>query len=112
MFAPIACLLFLLSAAVQWNDPDPLRWILIYATAAMLFGMSMFITIRSFLFVLLAAVAGLWAAILLPDILSTGSFTGTEEEREFLGLALVTIASLIQWRMDDTRRRAAPPTDH
>ncbi len=28
-------LLFLMGAAVQWNDPDPLGWILIYSGAAL-----------------------------------------------------------------------------
>ena len=31
---PIMAALFLLSAAVQFNDPDPIQWIAIYTTAA------------------------------------------------------------------------------
>lgn len=30
----VATVLFLFSAAVQWNDPDPLRWIFAYGLAA------------------------------------------------------------------------------
>jgi hypothetical protein len=32
--------LFVLSAAVQWNDPDPLHWIGLYLTAAGLSGLA------------------------------------------------------------------------
>jgi hypothetical protein len=55
------------------------------------------------MFAILATVAGLWAAILLPSVLSAGSFTGTEEEREFAGLALVAIASVVQLLLPEAR---------
>ena len=32
------CAVFILSAAVQWNDPDPLAWIALYGLAATLAG--------------------------------------------------------------------------
>jgi hypothetical protein len=34
--AAVMTLLFLVSAAVQWNDPDPAYWIAIYGVAAIL----------------------------------------------------------------------------
>ena len=33
VFNLIFCLLFIFSAALQYNDPDPLRWMLLYAAA-------------------------------------------------------------------------------
>ena len=32
-FNRLMCVLFLLSVVVQWNDPDPLRWVAIYGAA-------------------------------------------------------------------------------
>ena len=32
-FNGLMCALFLLSVVVQWNDPDPLRWMAIYGAA-------------------------------------------------------------------------------
>ena len=36
--AGVFCAVFILSAAVQWNDPDPLAWIALYGIAAVLAG--------------------------------------------------------------------------
>ena len=32
-FNRLMCVLFLLSVVVQWNDPDPVRWVAIYGAA-------------------------------------------------------------------------------
>jgi len=106
VFTSVACLLFAVSAALQWNDPDPIRWFLLYASAAVILGSSLFVPILGSLFLSLATVAGVWAAILLPSVLSASSFTGTEEERELAGLALVALAGVVQWRSVTARRRA------
>ena len=61
--------LFAVSAALQYNDPDPLPWIAIYAAAAVacvLWGL------RRTVWPLAAAVTLIalgWAAALLPDVL-------------------------------------------
>ena len=83
---------------MQWNDPDPIRWFSLYATAAVLSATSVFVSIPRSIFVGLACVAGLWTATILPSVLSVRSFTGTEEEREIAGLALVVVASVVLWR--------------
>ena len=80
IFASVVALLFAYSAFVQLNDPDPIRWILLYSGAV---------------FIGLACVAGLWAATLAPGVVSDGSFTGSEEERELVGLLLVSSASAV-----------------
>lgn len=61
--------LFGLSAALQYNDPDPLSWIAIYAAAAavcVLWGLR-----RATwpLAVPLAVITAVWIAVLLPDVL-------------------------------------------
>ena len=88
------------------NDPDPIRWFSLYAAAALLSATSVFVSIPRFLFAGMALVTGLWAATLLPNVLSIGSFTGTEQERELAGLALVGVASLVMGRSRSRTRDA------
>ena len=101
----LAGLLFAYSAVLQLNDPDPLRWFSFYAAAAVASATSAFISLPGFLFVGLASVAGLWASTLLPSVLSLGSFTGTEEERELAGLILVGVVNVVLWRSGTRRER-------
>ncbi len=98
VFAGLAALLFAYSAFVQINDPDPIRWIAIYSCAAVVSAASVFGSIPRSILMTLACVAGSWAATLLPGVLMEAAFTATEEEREFLGLMLVCIASAVLWR--------------
>jgi hypothetical protein len=61
--------LFGLSAVLQYNDPDPLRWIAIYAaaaTACVLWGLRRAVWPLAAPVTLIAAV---WAALLLPEVL-------------------------------------------
>ena len=60
----LAC--FILSAAVQFNDPDPLSWILMYGTAA--FACILFAAGRLPLWLpaLIGSVALAWIIYLLP----------------------------------------------
>ena len=93
-------LLFLLGAAVQYNDPDPLRWMLIYLAASL----ASLVRAMGRLPRAVSAVVGLtalaWAATLAPQVLQRGEFTsmfgawemanaGVEEAREFWGLMMI-----------------------
>ncbi len=98
VFAGVAALLFAYSALLQFNDPDPIRWIALYAAAAVVSAASIFVSIPRSVFIGLSIVAGTWAAALVPGILSAAAFTGTEEEREFGGLVLVVVANVVLWR--------------
>ncbi len=92
-------LLFLFSAAVQYNDPDPIRWMAIYLAAAVLSGLYSLQKFSWKFAVLSAGIALIWAVTIIPDLSVQGfrnMFTdvsmmqqGTEEAREFLGLLLV-----------------------
>lgn len=92
---------FVLSAAVQWNDPDPWRWVAIYVAAAVacVLGRRVGRGAR-----LLAAVVGaaalLWASSLAPRALADlrpgdlvremeASTPAIELGREMFGLLLV-----------------------
>jgi len=99
-------LFFAWAALLQLNDPDPIRWFALYAVAAALAAASAFTAVPRPCFAALAAVAGVWAAILLPAVLSERAFTGTEEEWELGGLLIVGLANLALYR----RGASAPPS--
>ncbi len=104
----IACLgfavLFLVGAAVQWNDPDPLPWMLAYGLAAGLSAAAArgrFWPRSTALFALGMALWFLWLA---PSLLGAPeeaftSFrmraTSHEEPREAAGLALLAVWNAI-----------------
>jgi hypothetical protein len=108
--------LFGLAAALQYNDPDPLQWIAIYAAAAIacvLWGL------RRTTWPLAAAVtlsAAVWAGLLVPQVLGhiqlSDLFLRMSEKggrveigREIGGLVLVA-AWMIVLQVSERRRRA------
>lgn len=95
IFASVVALLFAYAAFVQLNDPDPIRWLLIYGSIVVVSVVSIFGQVPKLVFAGLACVAGLWALTLLPGVLSAAALTGTEEERELTGLVLVAVASAV-----------------
>jgi hypothetical protein len=110
--------LFLVSAALQWNDPDPLRWAVLYALA----GVASLVPLRGRGGWLLPAVVGLaalvWAGLLAPEVVpvmelldlfgSMKAETPTiESSRELLGLLLV--AGWMAVLVVAARRRSAVP---
>ncbi len=46
----ILCIVFLLFTYLQFNDPDPLIWVMVYGTVAVFFAASNFITIPKIVF--------------------------------------------------------------
>lgn len=113
--------LFGLCVAVQFNDPDPLAWIAIYAAAGLVCA-GVAADVRSGAVtraaVVVAAVAFVWALTLLPSAVSflrsnkepvnftmkTGD-AEEEEAREDGGLALVVVACAAAAVVDARRRR-------
>jgi hypothetical protein len=91
-------LLFVAAAAVQLNDPDPVRWIALYAGAALLCVTSTLRRPPAVLYLGFGALAAIWAATLLPEIAREVALTGNEVEREFAGLLLVAIAMALLYR--------------
>ena len=93
-------LLFLFSVAVQWNDPDPIRWMAIYGAAAV--GCILNLLGRNYAWYYgIVCVAGLiWAALLANKVIGKVRFGELFEEfemkdhrvevaREFGGLLIV-----------------------
>ena len=93
-------LLFTLGAVVQVNDPDPVRWIAMYALAAAACLLSLLRRVHWTLPALLSAVALAWALTLAPRVVGRvpfremfGAFemrsVGIEESREMYGLLII-----------------------
>jgi hypothetical protein len=93
--------LFLFGAAVQYNDPDPVPWMLVYLSAAAVCGVAVVRRIRWWMPGSVAAVASAWALSLAPRVLAAGVPYGSlwrempmgsiaiEESREMHGLLLI-----------------------
>ena len=97
--------LFAYSALLQWNDPDPARWIAAYAVASMLSLAPLLRPIPGTSVLSLALIAIGWALSLLPGIFAALAFTGTEQEREFCGLMIVGGWMLFLFARSNRERR-------
>jgi Transmembrane family 220, helix len=93
-------LLFLVSLYLQYNDPDPLRWMLIYAAAAAVSFLAPWSPIAKRLALIVAVVALAWILFLSPEIAGVISFSdlflkmnekggAVEVGRESGGLAVI-----------------------
>jgi len=102
-------LLFAVAAFLQLDDPDPIRWLTLYALAAA----ACWLTLERPSRWLLAAAVGLaalvWALLLAPRVLPTfdwanllrakdPQFPAVEETRELSGLLLVAVWMVVRVR--------------
>jgi hypothetical protein len=96
----VMLLLFTFGAAVQFNDPDPARWIAIYALAAVACLLSLLRRLHWAFPTLVCLVALAWAAMLAPHVIGRVPFAdmfgafemknvGIEESREMYGLLII-----------------------
>jgi len=106
-FQPVAivmAVLFLISAVLQYNDPDPIQWGAIYLAAALLSGWAAFRaqTLRWQPPALVGIVAVVWAIAIATHMHGTPAFADLfktmkaetppiEESREPLGLLIVAL---------------------
>jgi hypothetical protein len=95
-------LLFLFSVSVQFNDPDPVRWVVIYGLAAAATGLELAGRATWWLSAPVGVVALLWAftfiprvggRVPLPEMFSAWEMKNLEieESREMYGLAIVAV---------------------
>ena len=120
-------LMFSFSAIVQFNDPDPSRWIAIYAAAALICGLEVARRTKPLWAVLLAAVADIWAATIAPRVLGKVPFSdmfaefemkdlGVEESREMYGLVLISLwmaaVAIAAWRRRARSAQRAEGAEH
>lgn len=98
-FNYVMILVFALSAAVQYNDEDPLLWILIYGAACLVSVLFAIQKMNRFTPIVVAGVSLLWALTIIPDLTMNGfqhmfgdvkmMQSGVKEAREFLGLFII-----------------------
>lgn len=120
LLSALMCLAFLFSVVVQYNDPDPVRWMAFYGSAALVSGLEARRRVRPLWPVIVALIAAAWAATLAPQVLGKVPFgamfaefemhdQGVEESREMYGLLLVALwmgaIAVAAWRR---RLRASP----
>ena len=113
---------FLFSVVVQYNDPDPVRWMLIYGLAALACVLKLLHRLRCYLPVAVGAAELGWAASLAPHVIGKTTFgemfqsfdminTVVEEARELGGLLIVAAWMVVlvvvskQGRTAETPRR-------
>lgn len=108
----IMLLMFLLSAAVQINDPDPLTWIGIYCAAAAVCALEIRRRLPAWAPVAIAVIAIAWAGSLYErarDVPISSLFAAwemqnlrIEETREMYGLTIVGVWMIViagvKWR--------------
>ena len=96
----IMLLAFLASVAVQYNDPDPMRWVAIYGAAALACARAATGRIGWFFPALVGGAAIVWAVSLAPGVLGHVGFgelfqafemkdVRVEVGREFGGLLII-----------------------
>jgi hypothetical protein len=112
-------LLFFLSAALQYNDPDPVRWIAVYMGGAIacLIGLT---HPRSWIVPGLVGAGALVWAVAMADVVPRIAFGDLfesmkaetpriEESREFLGLVIV-VSGMAWLTLRALRNRAGGPS--
>jgi len=98
--------LFLLALVLQYNDPDPLRWMAIYGAAAVVCLLALRRRLRRWMPLVVGVVALAWAATLAPGVVGRVSprdlfreipmgSTAIEEGREMGGLLIVAAWMLV-----------------
>src|SRR5881394_3109931 len=104
---------FLFSVAVQYNDPDPVRWMAIYGAAAVVCVLAIMGRERWPLPAAIGLIALIWALTLAPDVIGKVRFgelfeafemkdERVEVAREMGGLLIVAfwmaVATVVFWR--------------
>lgn len=99
-------LAFCASAAVQWNDPDPWPWIVIYGAAALVTGSAALARASKVAALGVALVSLLWALQLSPHVIGQVTVPelfdsmvmkteSIEYGREFGGLVLIGVWMIV-----------------
>ena len=106
-------LAFVFSVIVQFNDPDPYTWVVIYGAAALVCAFELRRLVHPLVPAGIGAMALAWAATIAPRVLGKVPFTamfaefemanvGVEESREMYGLAIIALwmiaVAIAAWR--------------
>lgn len=108
----------LLSVAVQYNDPDPLRWMTIYGAAAIACWLWLSRRLPWLFSALIGTIALVWAATIIPHLIGkqipmnevfghmSMASEAVEEAREMGGLLIVAAWMIVLTYMARARRAA------
>jgi hypothetical protein len=113
----IMALLFVFSVVVQYNDPDPIRWMAMYGATTVSCIWAMRGGLPRWLPALVLVAAVIWLTIWVPRVIGQVGFKemfrdagmatiAIEEGREAIGLALVAIWMIVL--LFKTRRPRSP----
>lgn len=107
---------FLLFAAVQYNDPDPIHWIALYLYTAGICGFAAFGKYNRYLLWAGLAVITVWVVLTIPDFFNwikmgepgiAGEMKATEPyielTREFFGVLMCW--AVVLWQLWRVRKR-------
>jgi hypothetical protein len=109
----VMLLAFVFSVIVQFNDPDPVHWAAIYASAALVCGFELRRRTHPLVPAGIAALTLVWAATIAPRVIGKVPFgamfaefemanAGIEESREMYGLLIITLwmtaVAIAAWR--------------
>jgi hypothetical protein len=109
----VLTLIYALCVIVQYNDPDPLVWMLIYGLGMLACSFYIMGRLHWIFSVIVGLLAMIWAGILVPDVLGKVSFmdifssaymqnSAVEKARELGGLLIVVTGmvylSVLQYR--------------
>ena len=110
VFNLLLAVLFLVSAGLQFNDPDPLFWIFVYGALAVICGFAAFSKYNRWAILAVMAVCVFELSKLFPDFrawLSEGMPSITESMkassphvelvREFLGIVICLVVLIFQY---------------
>ena len=97
----VMLLMFLFSVVVQYNDPDPWKWMPMYGAAAVVCVLELRGGLKWWVPTLIAVACIAWAATIAPHVFGKVPFAsmfsawemrneGIEESRELYGLLIVT----------------------
>jgi uncharacterized membrane protein len=110
IFNGILTILFILFAAVQFNDPDPIVWVIIYSAVAVISGFAVVGKYNKNVIVTVIGICIVWMLTLVPGVVDwieegmpsiTGSMKAEspyiEYLREFLGLFIALLALVFHY---------------
>ena len=100
IIAVVFSLLFIISAGLQFNDPDPLLWIIIYGIATMFSGLYIMGKLPSKVLLFIVGLAFAGFIISFPETfegfeVGKGDPKNIEEAREAFGLLIIAISFTI-----------------
>jgi hypothetical protein len=105
VIALLLALLFLFGLAVQYNDPDPLPWMAMYAAAALACILAAVGRLPRWLPAMVTLVAAVWAVALAPGVIGRVNplemfeefemkSPQIEQAREMFGLLIIAVVML------------------